>query len=509
MKNMINLWIGAIAVINIAVHLVFYNTLGFHRDELLYFSLGAHPAAGYASVPPFTGVMAWLMIHLAGSNLFSARLLPALFSGLMVFLASAIAKELKGGTYARILAAIGVVVNPLNLRGFYFFMPVFFDIFFWTLVFWILLKWINTGKDKWLLFLGAATGLGLLNKYLILLQIFCLIFAILFTSHRTVYRNRSLYIAAGIALLIFLPNLIWQIVHGLPVITHMRALNESQLVHVNRINFLTDQLFIGFASALLFLPGLIAPFFSRTLKPFLPLAAASLLVILMLLVLRGKSYYTAGLFPFLICSGAVFWETVIKTRWVRVVLPVLLVILTLPALPMMIPVWKEAKLADYFAGMKRTIGFDAVLRDEDGRYHELPQDYADMLGWDELAALAAKAYDQVDDKNASFIYCENYGEAGAVTVLGKDYGLPHPVSFSESFFYWAPREFQTEITSVVYINFEMGEDVDTLFRDICVIGSISNPLAREYGVKVYLCRDPAYSFNAFWREAVKGADSPF
>jgi hypothetical protein len=509
MKNRINLWIGAIAVINIAVHLAFYNTLGFHRDELLYFSLGAHPAAGYASVPPFTGIMAWGMIQVTGSNLFSARLLPALFSGLMVFLASAIAKELKGGNYARVLAAIGVVVNPLNLRGFYFFMPVFFDVFFWTLIFWILLKWMNTRKDQWLFLLGIAAGIAVMNKYTVLLQLFCLGLVFPFLREREIFRKRSLYIAAGIALIIFLPNIIWQISHRLPVITHMQALHDSQLVNVDRVNFLTDQLFIGFASTLLFLPGLIAPFFSRALKPALPLAAASVLVILILLVLRGKSYYTAGLFPFLICSGAVFWETVIKTRWVRVVLPVLMVILTIPALPMAIPIWKEAKLARFFSNIRENTGFDAPLRDEDGLYHALPQDYADMLGWDELAAAASKAYDQVKDKNSTFIFCENYGEAGAITVLGKDLGLPAPVSFSESFFYWAPRDFPVEITSLIYINGEMGEDVDTLFRDIRVIGSITNPLAREYGVKVYLCRDPAYSFNAFWREAVKGAESPF
>jgi hypothetical protein len=132
-----------------------------------------------------------------------------------------------------------------------------------------------------------------------------------------------------------------------------------------------------------------------------------------------------------------------------------------------------------------------------------------MLGWDELAEAAAKAWNQVGDQGAAFIYCENYGEAGAVTVLGKDLGLPHPISFSESFFYWAPREFPREITSIVYINDEMGEDVDTLFGDIRIVDSIRNPLAREYGVKIYLCSEPRYSFNVFWRERIKLVTSPF
>ncbi len=502
-------WITGIAVFNVALHLAFYNTLGFHRDELLYFSLGAHPAAGYASVPPFTGIMAWLMIHIAGSNLFSARLLPALFSGVMVFLASGITKELKGGQYARILAATGIVLTPINLRGFYLFQPVFFDVFFWTLIFWILLKWINTGKDSWLLLLGVVTGIGLLNKYLILLQIFCLVLVIPFTPYRSIFRNRSLLIASGIALLIFLPNMVWQIANGLPVVTHMKALNETQLVHVSRLNFLSDQVLIGFMSSLLILPGLFVPLFSKIFRQARFMATVSLLVILILMLLRGKSYYTAGILPFLVCSGAVFWEKALRTTILKTALPVLMILLTVPALPMGIPVWKADKLASYFAGMKRTIGFDAVLRDEDGVYHALPQDYADMLGWDELAAGAAEAWKQIPDKNAVIIYCQNYGEAGAVTVLGKDLGLPQPISFSESFFYWAPRDFTNEMTSLVYINDEMGEDVDTLFRDVRIVGGITNPLAREFGTKVYLCSDPVYSFNAFWRQRTKRLESPF
>jgi hypothetical protein len=509
MKNNLNHWIGAIAVSNIAIHLVFYNTLGFHRDELLYFSLGANPSAGYASVPPFTGIMAWLMIHLAGSNLLSARLLPAIFSGLMVLLASGIVKELKGGNYARILAAAGIVLSPINLRGFSLFQPVFFDIFFWTLNFWILLRWINSGKDKWLVILGVATGVGLLNKYLILLQVICLCIVIPFTPYRTIFRCRSLYIAVAVALLIFLPNLTWQALNGFPVITHMQALNDSQLVHVDRVNFLTSQVLNGFMSSLLILPGLFAPLFNRSLKPARPMAIASLLVIFILFVLRGKSYYTAGILPFLICSGAVFWERTFRSGALRAALPALMILLTIPVFPMGIPVWRAEKLAEYFAGVKRTTGFDAVLRYEDGRYHALPQDYADMLGWDELAEVVAKAYARVDDKNASFIYCENYGEAGAIAILGRKYGLPAPVCFSESFFYWAPRDFKTEITSVIYINDEMGEDVESLFDDIQIIGSVSNPMAREYGTKVYICRKPAGSFNAFWRDRVKDVDSPF
>jgi hypothetical protein len=146
---------------------------------------------------------------------------------------------------------------------------------------------------------------------------------------------------------------------------------------------------------------------------------------------------------------------------------------------------------------------DFVCRFEDNSIHSLPQDYADMLGWEELTSITDKAWQMVSDKKAAFIYCENYGQAGAITVIGKKYGLPEAICFSESFRYWIPERFYPDITSVVYINDEPGEDVLSFFRKITKIGSIENPDAREYGTSVYLCQDPVSSFNQFWTKRIK------
>src|SRR5512137_1454679 len=98
-NNLFSPWILLIAILNVLFHLAFYNTLGFHRDELLYFSLGQHLSAGYASVPPFTGFVAWLMIQISGYSLLSARILPMMLSGFLVLLGAAITKELQGKHY--------------------------------------------------------------------------------------------------------------------------------------------------------------------------------------------------------------------------------------------------------------------------------------------------------------------------------------------------------------------------------------------------------------------------
>jgi hypothetical protein len=498
-----------IAFLNILLHFAFYNTLGFHRDGLLYFSLGQHLAAGYASVPPFTGFVSWIMIHILGYTLLSARLIPMLMSGVYVLLGASITKELGGKKYAQILTVITLVVTPINLRAFLLFQPVGFDVMFWGLIIWVILKWINTDEDKYLLLLGLVAGMGMLNKYLIALEIFSFLIAFAFSSRRNVFTKRAFYFCLLIGFVVFLPNLIWQIKHHLPTIEHMQALHDTQLVHVNRFTFFTDQFFMSSVAVLLVIPGIISLFSDKRLRSYRPLVTGSVIVLLILAILRGKSYYTIGLFVFWIAAGGVWWEKQLKKQWSRILLTLIILLLTLPMVPMGIPVFGPKKLVKYFAVAKDKFGLDAALRWEDGRIHDLPQDYADMLGWDELAAITAKAYDQVQDKQSVMIYAENYGEAGAVEVLGKRYHLPDPVCFNGSFFYWFPRHPKHQITSFIYINSTLGKDVRGLFGECKEIGKISNPLAREYGTGVWLCTQPRVDFNKFWEQRVSQIKNPF
>jgi 4-amino-4-deoxy-L-arabinose transferase-like glycosyltransferase len=508
-KNNISPWIWLIAIFNVVFHMFFYNTLGFHRDELLYFSLGQHFAAGYASVPPFIGSIAWIIIHTLGYSLFAARLIPFLLSGIMIFLITAITREMKGKNYAQIIVAIAFTVTPFNLRCFSLFQPVCFDMFFWSMIFYLILRWFNTKDDKYLVWLGPIVGLGLMNKYTLVLEIFCLFVVLIFTSYREIFRRRAFYKSVIIALLFFLPNIIWQIFNDLPFVTHMHALNDNQLVHVDRVSFLTDQFFIGSMGMLLIIPGILSLLGSKILRPYRPLVLACLLAVIILVLLKGKSYYTIGMFPLWIAAGGVYWETVLKRTLPKILIPLTLVLFSIPVIPMGLPVFNTDKLVKYFAWSKENLGLGMALRWEDGLYHPLPQDYADMLGWDELAAVTANAYRQVPDKESAMIYAENYGQAGAVMVMGKKYGLPDPACFSESFLYWIPRNPTKEITTLIYINDELGNDVRFLFSDCREVGCISNPLAREYKTGVWLCTKPHSSFNDLWISRIRKVNNPF
>lgn len=500
MKSIIkvNRVIIILGLANVLLHLAFYNNLEYHRDELLYFSLGLHPDFGYASVPPLIGWLATLMQAIFGYSLFAVKLFPALMSGFFVVLSAKISKEAGGKNYAQILTGIAVIFTPFSLRTFHLFQPVHLDLFFWTLIFYIILRYINTQKDKYLILIGVIFGLAMLNKYLVALLLPALLLPVLVTANRDIFRKKSFFIGLALGFLIFLPNLIWQINKGLPVINHMHELNETQLMHVSRMDFFKDQMLMTLAPFIMLLLGIV---FLLKEKKYRFLFFSVLIVVSVLMILRGKSYYTIGLIPFLIATGSVMIEKYVRNHIARIIIPAFLVLTIIPVLPAGIPVYKQEGLVNYFKYIEEKYGTDAGRRFEDGSIHSLPQDYADQLGWEELAKITAEAYNQIPDKSRALIFCENYGQAGAIAVIGKKYNLPEPISFNESFLYWVPKEI-SDIQYLIYINNELGEDIHELFSDIKKVGSITNIDAREYGTAVYLCEMPRTDFKDFWHSVL-------
>ena len=490
----------AIAISNVIIHLLVYDNLEYHRDELLYFSLGLHPDFGYATVPPLIGWLASLMKIFFGYSLFAVKLFPSLLGGAIVLLSVRLAKELGGSGYAQVITGIGVIIMPVSLRAFHLFQPVPLDMFFWTLLIYYFVRYINTDENKYLMFFGAVSGLALLNKYLVALLLLSMIIGLIATNNKRIFKKADLYKGAGIGLLIFLPNIFWQLAKGLPVINHMNALSANQLANVNRFDILTDQLLMSFVSSILLVLGFIQLIRSKKYRLF---AITSIVVLAVLLMLRGKSYYSIGLFPLLVAAGSVALEKMVKMKLARIAIPGILLLLTLPILPFGIPIYGQKELVDYYKDLENDYGLLLGRTFEDGTVHSLPQDYADQLGWEELTVITKRAYDLIPDKNKGIIYCENYGQAGAIAVIGKKYDLPEPLCFQESFVYWLPEKFNPDIEYFIYINDELGDDIDELFKNVEIIGSVSNEHAREYGTTVYLCSYPNSSFNAFWKNIIE------
>jgi hypothetical protein len=260
-------------------------------------------------------------------------------------------------------------------------------------------------------------------------------------------------------------------------------------------------------SAVIWVAGLIWLFRSGNAGKFRVLGYAYIAVLLIFIILRGKSYYMAGLYPILFAAGGASWEMTLKRNASRILMVLFIVLFSLPLLPGAIPFMSAPRLVSYFSRIPPETGGEALLRWEDGKMHPLPQDYADMLGWDELGGIVLKACDTIKDKKRILIYCQNYGQAGAVDYCGRCHGLPEVVSFSDAYMLWAPDTVSKKQDVFIYVNDELGRDVDSLFANIIIAGSIKNPYARENGTTVYMCREPRKSFPEFWKRRVKEVKS--
>jgi hypothetical protein len=511
MKNYYRyLILALIGAINMSLHMFPGYIFEYHRDELLYFSLCNHLDFGYATTPPLVAYLAFLSKSIFGYSVFSVRFFPALFSGFVAFLTAMIAKELKGGFKSQVLSAIGVIGSLFLVTIFGVFTPYFSDVFFWTLIIFLIIKFINSKNNKILILLGITIGFSVLNKYNVLFLITAILLVIPFTIHRKIFTNKFFYYVLFLALIIASPNIIWQITHHFPVINHMKELKESQLDNVTRMEFIIEQLIFLLPFTFIVLPGIIFFLIEKQLKEYRFLISVSGVVLLLFLLLKGKSFYTAGLFPFLIVAGALFLEKVFARKYLFFSVAGVLVILSALLLPLGLPLFKPIKMVHYFDAFASVTGADFLRKDEDGNYRKLPQVYADMLGWNEIAEKTSEAWMQIEDKNNSFIFCANYGQAGAISVIGNKYNLPEPLSFSESFQYWLPKVFENEITELVYIigtdamdsgNFK---DLNNFFNERIEIATVENPLAIEYGTKIYLFRNPKSDFNEFWKGQTSG-----
>jgi 4-amino-4-deoxy-L-arabinose transferase-like glycosyltransferase len=231
-----------LSIIKLVIQWFGNRNYGFHRDELLHLSVSEHLDWGYMEFPPLIALIGKLSYLLFDYSLLGVRLFPTLAGVAILILCCAIAKELGGKSKAILLSGICILAFLPFYRNHTLFQPVAFDQLFWTLGFYFLIKFINSENKKFLILLGITLGLGLMNKYTILVWAFGIFVGLFFYQNGKVYKNKWVYISAFISVLIFLPNMIWQVQNDFPLLKHLQALNENQLDEIDAMQFGLEQL---------------------------------------------------------------------------------------------------------------------------------------------------------------------------------------------------------------------------------------------------------------------------
>ncbi len=465
-----------------------------HRDEYLYLDQAKHLAFGYISVPPLTAVFAKL-IFLLGGSIFWVRFIPALFGAITVVLTWLIAESLGGRLVAKVLAASAMVFSLL-MRMNILFQPNSFDILIWTLIFYLLIKFIQSEKTKFLWILAFVVALGFYNKYNLIFLIAGLVIGLLFTYQRKIFTNPSFWICLIISLVLLTPNIIWQVTNHFPVFHHMKVLKANQLDNNTSSGFLKSQLMFFMGSVPLILGSIIAFFTLKSFKPYRFIGITFISTLAIFTLLKAKDYYSIGLYPVMIASGSVFFDQIIK-KWRIIVFPLLVLInlfIFLITLKLAYPILSPAEIRADAATFEK-IG---LLRWEDGKNHNLPQDFADMLGWSEMADKSLKAFKMIppEELDNTLIICGNYGQAGALNYYNRG-KMPEAYAFNTDYIYWIPRI--KEIKNLLFVGIKPPAEVIPLFKECKLAGQVEDKEAREHGTEIYLLLGANKIFtNAFY-----------
>lgn len=475
-----------------------------HRDEFLHLDQANHLAWGYLSVPPVTSWIS-LLIKMLGNSVFWVKFFPALFGVLTMVMIWKTIGALGGNVFARSLGATCLLFSAL-LRLNTLYQPNSLDVLSWTTFYAVVVLYFHTEKPRWLYIGAVVFAIGFLNKYNIVFLLIGLLPAIMLTSARKVLRKKAFYGAAMLAALMTLPNLLWQYQHGFPVMDHLRELSQTQLVHVDRWGFLKGQLLFFLGSLPVIVAGLYALLCYRPLAKYRLFFWVFFVTLGVFLYFRAKDYYAIGLYPIYIAFGSIYLGGVLRTGAKRYLRPVLMAI---PVL-LFIPMYRFAfpnKSPEYIVAHSQRYNDLGLLRWEDGKNHPLPQDYADMLGWRELARKVDRVYAQFPEQEKTLVLCDNYGQAGAINYYTTE-GI-RAVSFSADYINWfdldAPYTHLIRVKNASGAADELAE-TSPYFHSAQKADSVTNRFAREQGTAIFVFTGAKIDINERIAAELAGRD---
>ena len=480
--------LGAFALLKILVHL---GTMGlgpyeYFRDEFYYLDCAARLDWGYVDQPPLSLAILAVTRFLLGASVLAIRI-PAILAGAgTVVMAGLLAREMGGGRFAQSLACISVIAAPVFLTVGSFFSMNVFDHLFWAVAAFLMVRIIQTGNSRLWLWFGLVAGLGLENKLSMAFFGGLLAAAMILTPERKYYLDKHLWVGGLIALLLFLPNILWQMAHGWPTLEFMHDTNAYKNMPVTLPKFLAGQiLFIGPLAAMIWISGLGYGLFAEKGKPFRVFCFVYLGLMVVFYWTNGKSYYLAPIYPVLLALGAVCIEQITHARrWIRWALVALITVQGILLAPHAMPILSPEALLRY----QKAMGLKTPQQE---RAHAgvLPQHIADRLGWREMVAMVSEQYLRLDpaDREHCAILVSNYGEAGALNLFGPKLGLPTAISGYMTYYLWGPGEANGEVVLAYLDDRQMLEE---LFEEVTEVARFSLPyiMERQNNRTLFLCR---------------------
>ena len=488
--------VWAIALSYVGVELAVSGRYGYFRDEFYYLACARHLAWGYVDHPPGVAAIAWLSRALFGESLLGIRFLSAVAGGTTILLAGRLARVLGGDRWAGTFAALAVAVTPVFHFLFHILSMNAWDILLWTAVCLLVAEIAATDRAVLWLWVGVLVGLGLEIKHSMAFLVFGLGVGVVLTTARRWLRDWHLWSGGLITIAIAAPNIWWEIAHGWPTLEFARNAAADKNAMLSPLWFVGEQLLQAHPLNLLLLVAGLWFFFTAEQGRFRLFGWAYLAMFALLVAQHGKPYYIAPIYPLMFAAGAVVIarEALTASGWRWAAVTVLLVT-GVAAAPFTLPVLPITRYVAYATRL-------GIMPDSGERMPVgvLPQHYADMFGWDDIVSTVARVYRDLPPPEQAHagVFALNYGDAGAIDLLGPRYGLPVPaMSRHNNYFYWGPDQARMDVLIVIGGRIE---DHQKSYADVRVAATIECGLCMPYENhrRVYVLRQRIRPVQEIW-----------
>ncbi|RDI96830.1 hypothetical protein DVT68_19955 [Dyella solisilvae] len=469
-------------------HIFTNGQYGFHRDEWQFLSDAQHLDWGFVPYPPLTAALEHLGLKLFGLSLVGLRLFSVLAQVLVIVASGLMARDLGGGRLAQIFTAIAVALSPLPMFQATEFQYSSFDLLWWVLIAWCVIRLVRDDEPRWWAAIGTLAGLGLQTKYSIAFLLAGVLMGVLLTDARRHLANRWFWIGGAIALLVFTPNLVWLVRHDFICYRFLQSIHSRDVRLGRADGFLRDQFLLNanLFTAPVWLAGLFAYFRNPRYRL---LAWMYVTPLLLFLLAKGRFYYLCGAYPMLLAMGSVVGE-----QWLRTLRPAWRAGITTVAFAGVIAVGVYAAL------LIVPIASSGPLRDFALRNNG---DLREEIGWNELVATVAAIRDALPAEQQAHlgIAVGNYGEYGAIALLGPRYHLPAPVTTINSG--WL-RGYPTPEPTTLIVLGNSRERVDQLLTDCRLAGhtanawGVTNEESRDHP-DIFVCGPARKPWSELWK----------
>lgn len=479
----------AIAAAVALLHIVTNNRYGFHRDELQFLSDARRLDWGFVAFPPLTPFLERMLLSVFGVSMEGLRLSAVAAQAAVVILAGLMSRDLGGGRFAQGMAALAVAFSPVSLFEGSEFQYTSFDLLWWTLIAFFTIRLLRSEDPRWCLGIGAAIGLGLETKYAIAFYIAGVIAGFVFTRARGYLKTGWFWGGVALALLIFLPNLIWLVHHDWISYRFLQHIHARDVGEGRAKGFLSGQFLVcaNLAAAPIWLAGLFGYLRDRRYRM---LAWMYLVPLAIFWIAKGRHYYVAGAYPMLFAMGAAIAE-----RWLRT-----------------LPIWGRRTIeAVYFTVFAVVSGYIAAVLlplASSGPLKEFAlnhsYDLREEIGWNDLVRTVAQIRDSLPpgERANVGITTGNYGEFGAIDILGRAYGLPTPIGTTNSEWLWGYPSPQPTTLIVVGLTAQQANRIFTGCRWAGHNGNAEAVRNEEslYHPDIFVCGAPRLSWPQVWQE---------